>query len=134
MSHITSTTINANKEITPIYALVFYAEGNKLTPLMATRHSIKKDNTLGLGKVVSPKSIAKNISLSLGVDDNQCISLIPDNVLLDTDTLLSWHTPRRNIDMWFRSGEKLTCVQQVELPPLVSKIRSEEKNISRQKA
>lgn len=104
-----------NFGVRPSFAVVFYEDGRSI--VSATKHQIRNNNTLGLGRIISPEQITKVFS-SLTHDTGQSTDLIPSSVLLDSPEQLIWYKKRFTGDMWFRVGSAPECLV-VEWPPLL---------------
>lgn len=99
----------------PKIAVVIYEDGHGFAST-ATRHSITRQNTLSLGRVISLPTILNEMSELVS---NQCgqKSILPEKVLLDSEQKIVWYTRRNVAPMWFRS-ENGALSFRVEWPPL----------------
>lgn len=77
--------------------------------VLATLGTLNKTNKAAKKKVAA-KKVEKGESL---------ISLIPQNVLLDDDNMIVWHTPSRHAPMWYRLSGKQPFALDVKWPPLL---------------
>lgn len=105
--------------VRPSYALVFYQDGEIVH--CATKHSVRRDNTLSIGQVISPHNIVKLCS-SLTVNSiNTGSHCIPESVIYDSPSSIMWYKKRCKHPMWFRVGVKPERLY-VEWPPLLFRV------------
>lgn len=114
-------TVNAGQydgkpDIKADFAIVFYKDQYGRTHDAATKHSIGKNNTLSLGRVISTNTIATKVAGLIHQKPNP--DLIPDHVLMENESTLMWYAKRRIAPMWFRVGQK-PIAYVVEWPPLL---------------
>ena len=122
---------HAKKEvlsIEPISAVVFYgASAQDIKG--ATLHKIKKDNTLGLGSVVSQEKLStlfeSYISSESKIDSK---NIINERLLLDTPDNLIWYRKRFKATMWFRAKEGVINVD-AECSPLLFVVNRRRKSM-----
>jgi PRTRC genetic system protein B len=85
-------------------AYVFYDNGSGYCA--ATEHLVR-NGKLGLGKVVSMRSIGDRFARITG---NDRPILLPENVVVSGGSKFAWYTKARRDDMWFNvNGRRFAC-------------------------
>lgn len=104
--------------IRPSFAIVMYNDDRSGQTVCATRHQVRDNNTLSLGRIISATQVAKvfaGLNTGQSTVSNQ---ILPESVLVDSPDRLVWFKRRFVGDMWFRVGQKPECLV-VEWPPLL---------------
>lgn len=104
--------------IRPSFAIVVYNDDRNGHTVCATRHQVRKDNTLSLGRVISAMQITKVFA---GLNTGQSSlsnQILPEFILVDSPDRLVWYKRRFIGEMWFRVGQKPECFV-VEWTPLL---------------
>lgn len=104
--------------IRPSFAIVMYNDDRNGHTVCATRHQVRENNTLSLGRVVSAAQVAKVFA---GLNTGQSTlsnQILPESVLVDSPDRLVWYKRRFVGEMWFRVGQKPECLV-VEWTPLI---------------
>lgn len=104
--------------VRPCFAIVMYNDDRNGHTVCATRHQVRENNTLSLGRVISATQVAKvfaGLNTGQSIDSNL---ILPETVLIDSPDRLVWFKRRFVGEMWFRVGQKPECLM-VEWPPLL---------------
>lgn len=104
--------------IRPSFAIVMYNDERNGHTVCATRHQVRENNTLSLGRVISAAQVVKVFA---GLDTGQSTlsnQILPESVLVDSPDRLVWYKRRFVGEMWFRVGQKPECLV-VEWTPLL---------------
>ena len=107
--------------IRPTEAVVLYGDD------LATLHQVKRDNSLGLGRVVSAKALASRINKVVG-KVGSTVEMLPECVFVNSDKFIVWHKPRFVGAMWFRVGSGVRSLT-VEWPPLLFVVNKSSRNL-----
>lgn len=104
--------------IRPTFAIVMYNDDRSGHTVCATRHQVRENNTLSLGRVISAAQVAK-VFAGLNTGQSTVSSqILPESVLVDSPDRLVWYKRRFVGEMWFRVGQKPECLV-VEWTPLL---------------
>ncbi len=104
--------------VRPSFAIVMYNDDRNGHTVCATRHQVRENNTLSLGRVISAAQVAK-VFAGLNTGQSTLSNLIlPESVLVDSPDRLVWYKRRFVGEMWFRVGQKPECFV-VEWTPLL---------------
>lgn len=113
----------------PEFSLVFYktptgyavTRHNFVEEVMQTGSIMSFDDVLStLGTLNKAKVAAKKKVADKKVAKGQSlVSLLPQNVLLDDEDMIVWHTPSRQAPMWYRLSGKQPFALDVKWPPLL---------------
>ncbi|MBW8191350.1 hypothetical protein K0504_09900 [Neiella marina] len=104
----------APKHPVPLWAMVFYGTSSVTA---VTRHSIE-DGRLGMGELLTPDSVVETISSSFNRRKAASPALLPEKVLHQSDSQITWYTKRQRRSMWFRAGKGVENLL-VEWPALI---------------
>lgn len=113
-----------DSKIVPKVAFILHGEKSASVSAIscATKHSVV-DGKIGLGTLCNAESIGNYFK-------NRSSGWLPEHVLVDDETALSWYTKRSQNTLWFRplSSKKIICFN-IELPPMIFLVQKSDSSL-----